>query len=258
MAQQETQLSKAALITGGAIRLGKALALGVARKGYDVILHYNSSEEAALSTCREIENLGVGCHCIQQDLESTEQLESLVERARDREPGLQLLINSASVYDAGSIVETTEEIFDRQMNVNLKAPFFLSRAFRKVVGQGSIVNILDNKIGFNQYHYAAYLLSKKMLAEFTRLASLEFAPDIRVNGISPGVILPATVRSAEYMAWRIEAIPLKRKGETEHIVRALHYLMENDFVSGQILTVDGAEGHSNVGRNAESYSAEES
>ncbi|MBI40842.1 MAG: short-chain dehydrogenase [Leptospiraceae bacterium] len=243
----------AALVTGGAIRLGRSLALGLARKGYNIVLHYNNSESEAQKTREEIRGLGVSCELIQMNLASGLNGESLIQRAAEIFGGLSVLVNSASVYDGGTIAGTTEEIFDRNIQVNLKAPFFLARAFRNLAGSGNIINILDNKISFNQYHYAAYLLSKKTLAEFTVLAALEFAPTIRVNGIAPGVILPAAVRSESYLSWRVEAIPLKRKGDTENIVKALHYLLDNDFVSGQILTVDGAEGKTSVGRNAESY-----
>lgn len=254
----DEQHRSAALITGGAVRLGKALALGLARKGLDIVVHYNSSAGPAKETAEEIRQLGVRCHLVKMDLEMGFSAADLIQEAVHHAPGLNLLLNSASVYDGASIAETSEELFDRQLQVNLKAPFFLTRAFASLCRKGNVINILDNKIAFHQYHYAAYLLSKKMLAEFTRLAALEFAPDIRVNGISPGVILPAAVRSEEYMAWRIEAIPLKRKGEVEHIVKALHYLLENDFVSGQVLTVDGAEGKTAIGRNAESYERGES
>ncbi|MBR33211.1 MAG: short-chain dehydrogenase [Spirochaetaceae bacterium] len=243
----------AALVTGGAIRLGKALATGLAGKGYDILLHYNRSEGEAEKTASEIRALGVQCHTLQMNLDSDLDSDSLIERALERQSNLNVLVNSASVYDGGTISMTTPEIFDRNIQVNFKAPFFLSRSFQDRVKSGNIVNILDNKISFNQYHYAAYLLSKKMLAEFTTLAALEFAPDIRVNGIAPGVILPASVRSEQYISWRLEAIPLKRKGDTDHIIKALHYLLENDFVSGQILMVDGAEGKTSIGRNAESY-----
>lgn len=233
--------------------MGRALSLGLARKGYDVLLHYNSSEAAARETAREVENLGVSCRLMQMDLNGALDAPSLLDQSLEHYKHLELLVNSASVYDGATIADTTEDIFDRSIQVNLKAPFFLTREFALKVKTGSVINILDNKISFNQYQYAAYLLSKKMLAEFTQLAALEFAPDLRVNAISPGVILPASIRSEQYLAWRLEAIPLKRKGETEHIVKALHYLLDNDFVSGQILTVDGAEGRTAVGRNAESY-----
>ena len=118
---------------------------------------------------------------------------------------------------------------------------------------GNIINILDNKIEFNQPQYAAYVLTKKALAEFTKLAALEFAPDIRVNGVAPGVVLPAGSRSKEYIDWRVQAIPLKKQGKTRNITDALLHLLDNDFISGQILVVDGGESITNEGLNAGAY-----
>lgn len=258
MESEERKSPGTALVTGGAIRLGRALCIGLARNGYNIVVHYNNSEGPARSTAEEIESLGVQCRIVQMDLNNNLDSENLIQQAQKPFGKLQVLVNSASVYDGGTIADTTEAMFDRNIQVNLKAPFFLSRAFQNQCGSGNIVNILDNKIYFNQFHYAAYLLSKKMLAEFTYLAALEFAPNIRVNAVAPGVVLPASIRSPEYVAWRLEAIPLKKQGNTEHIVKALHYILDNDFVSGQVLTVDGAEGRTSIGRNAESYPGDNS
>ena len=117
--------------------------------------------------------------------------------------------------------------------MNYKAPFFLLQAFNEQVGQGSVVNILDNKIAFNQFHYAGYLGAKKALAELTRMAALEFAPRIRVNGIAPGVILPAATRGDRYLQWRHDGIPLSGIGHPDHICSTLHYILTNAFVTGQ-------------------------
>ena len=121
------------------------------------------------------------------------------------------------------------------------------------MAQGQVINIIDNKISFNQYEYAAYLLAKKTLVELTRMSALEFAPAIRVNGVAPGVVLPATTRSPEYVAWRVSGIPLQRQGGSEHITAAVLSLMANEFVTGQILVVDGGEGLANVGQNAAQF-----
>ena len=241
-----------ALVTGGAVRLGRAIALGLAEMGYDIALHYNASENGAHSTRNEIEALGRSCDLYRCNL-AEELCASLIDSVFQAHPSLSLLVNSASAYAGATIRETTSEIFDQQMNLNLKAPFFLARQFANRLTAGNIINIIDNKVQFNQYHYAAYLLSKKMLAELTKLQALEFAPSIRVNGVAPGVVLPASSRSEQYINWRIDAIPVKRKGEAEHIVSACRYILENDFVTGQILFVDGGEGLTSVGRNAESY-----
>lgn len=243
----------AALITGGAVRLGKAIALALARHGYHIALHYNNSHKPAEQTRTQIEELGVRCQLFQQDLTAVNELPALVDRAHVAFPGLNVLVNNASGYAQATIRETTPEIFLEQMAVNLQAPFFLTQAFARVCGQGSVINILDNKIGFNQFHYAAYVLSKKSLVKFTKMAAVELAPAVRVNGIAPGVVLPAETRSRQYISWRVRGIPLKRQGDPAHVTQTISYLLENSFVTGQIFIVDGGESLTNVGRNAATY-----
>jgi pteridine reductase len=249
-----TELSRpAALVTGGAIRLGRALALALAADGFDIALHYGRSSSEADQTATEIRGFGVDCQLFSHDLSDTPGLDALMTDVHAAFPRLSVLVNSASAYGQAPISTTTAELFDQQFAVNLRAPFFLTQAYAQHVGSGQVINILDNKIGFNQYQYAAYLLSKKALAEFTRMAALEFAPDLRVNGIAPGVVLPAGTRSPEYVDWRIEGIPLKRQGEVDDITGALRYLIDAPFVSGQIITVDGAEASAQIGRNAAEF-----
>lgn len=240
----------AALVTGGAIRLGKAIALALAGAGFDIALHYNSSEGAAQETAAEIEALGVRCIPFRADLGEASDFSELMGQVVDAFPRLELLVNSASGYTQATIAESDPAMFDRLFALNLRAPFFLSRAFAQRVASGLIVNIIDNKIGFHQFKYAAYLLTKQGLAEFTRMAALEFAPGIRVNGIAPGVVAPMSSRSDDYLRWRIQGIPLQRKGETHHITKAILHLVENDFINGQVLVVDGGENILHTGRNA--------
>lgn len=243
----------AALVTGGAVRLGRAIALALARAGYDLALHYGRSADAAVQTAAEIRALGAACTTLQCDLADAAALPELVARARAAFPNLAVLVNSASAYTQATIGATSAEIFDQQFALNLRAPFFLTQAFAQQVEQGHVINILDNKIAFNQFEYAAYLLAKKALAEFTRMAALEFAPRLAVNGVAPGVVLPAGSRSPEYVAWRISGIPLRRQGETGDITGAILYLLKSNFVTGQILLVDGGESLTNVGQNAAQF-----
>jgi NAD(P)-dependent dehydrogenase (short-subunit alcohol dehydrogenase family) len=108
-------------------------------------------------------------------------------------------------------------------------------------------------VAFNQYEYAAYLLAKKTLAEFTLMAALEYAPRFRVNGVMPGVTMPLQSRSKEYIQWRLDGIPLRRQGTTADIVGAVRYLLDSPFVNGQLLYVDGGEAMAHIGRNATQY-----
>ena len=245
----------AALVTGGAVRLGRAIAVSLAEAGYDIALHYNTSEAEAHAAAVEIRDRGVSCELFRCDLGDTAGLERLIANARATFGNLDVLINSASTYESGTISETTEELLDRMWAVNYKAPFFLMKAFRERVEDGSIVNVLDNKIAFNQYHYAAYLASKKALAELTKMAALEFAPRIRVNAVAPGVILPAAIRTPEYLQWRRLGIPVSEAGHPRHVCEAIRYLLTNRFLTGQILFVDGGEAIDVVGRNATTFHA---
>jgi NAD(P)-dependent dehydrogenase (short-subunit alcohol dehydrogenase family) len=243
----------AALVTGGAVRLGRAIALALAGAGYDIALHYGRSAEAAAETAAAIRALGASCHPLQLDLADAAALPGLVSQARTALPGLRVLVNSASAYTQATIGATTAEIFDQQLAVNLRAPFFLTQAFAQQVGQGHVINVIDNKVAFNQHQYAAYLLAKKSLAELTRMAAVEFAPGVQVNAVAPGVVLPAGTRSPEYIAWRVSGIPLRRQGTTDDITGAILYLLGSPFVTGQILTVDGGEALTNVGQNAAQF-----
>lgn len=243
----------AALVTGGAVRLGRAIALALAAAGYDVALHYGASAEAAAQTAAEIRALGARCELFPLDLTDAAAIPALLRDARAAFPGLQALVNSASAYAQAGIAATTPAIFDRQLATNLRAPFFLTQAFAEVVEAGQVVNIIDNKISFNQHEYAAYLLAKQALADFTRMAALEYAPRIAVNGVAPGVVLPAGTRSPEYIAWRVSGIPLRKQGSVDDITGAILFLLRSGFITGQILTVDGGEGLTGVGQNAAQF-----
>lgn len=243
---------KAALITGGATRLGRHLAEYLADAGYDIALHVNSSQQEAEVVVKVIRAKGRECEIFHCNF-LTDDLEALIQSAKQRFPGFNLLLNSASAYEPAPIDTTELALLESQFRVNLFTPLLLTRYFAHAVQVGQVINIIDNKIAYHQYPYAAYLLSKKSLAELTRMAALEFAPRLRVNGIAPGVVLPAAQRISDYVEWRIEAIPVNHQGNPTHLVQALHYLLENTFVTGQILFVDGGESINMEGRHSENY-----
>lgn len=242
----------AALVTGGATRLGRHFAEALAEAGYDIALHVNSSRDEAKTVAEVIRTKGQQCEILPCNF-LTDSLETLITTAKQHFPGLNLLLNSASTYAPAPLSATTYELLETQYRVNLFTPLLLTRFFAEQVEKGQVINIIDNKIAYHQYPYAAYLLSKKSLAEMTRMAALEFAPTLRVNGIAPGVTLPASQRTSEYIQWRLEGIPLKHQGGPNHLIQALRYLLSNDFVTGQILTVDGGESINLEGRHSENY-----
>ena len=244
---------KVALVTGGAVRLGKAISLHLSKAGYQIALHYNSSEDEAFETKREIEQQSM-CRTYRTDLSSVEQMKGLFPEVLKDFGRVDLLVNSASMYISSTIAETDIHSYQNVMDVNLRAPFFLTQQYTKHCSSGQIINIIDNKISYNQYVYAAYLLSKKSLAELTKMAALEFAPSFRVNAVSPGVVLPAASRKKDYLAYRVRGIPLSEMGAPVDICSAIEFILSNRFLTGQVITIDGGEGINYTGRNAVEFS----
>ncbi|MBE9531964.1 MAG: SDR family oxidoreductase, partial [Proteobacteria bacterium] len=206
---------------------------------YNIALHHNLSSPDSLVA--EILALGVKCVPFKCDLNNFNEVASLIPAVCGEFSELEVLINNASIFESSTISKTTEALFDAHFNINFKAPFFLSKAFAAEVGKGSIINILDTKIRGNNSPHAAYLLAKKALAEFTVMAAKEFAPGIRVNGISPGLILPQNGKDQGYFDKLAEKIPLKKRGYPQDVARAVGFFIESEFITGEILSIDGGE-----------------
>lgn len=245
--------SPAVLVTGAGTRLGSLFARHMAGLGYDVALHCNSSQETARQLAQELQSNGRQADVFVQDFLQPFETDDLIRKVLSRFPRFNCIINNASVYEPALSRDTSRALLEAQFRVNFATPYLLAGSFARLVRKGQIINIIDNKIAYQQFHYSAYLLSKKTLAEFTKLAAMEFAPDIRVNGIAPGVTLPNETRDSDYLGWRIDGIPLQKKGSDTHLMTALDYLLRNDFATGQILFVDGGESLNQIGRNAENY-----
>lgn len=236
-------MTKTALITGAAKRIGKAVSTHLASQGWNVALHYNSSESGANLLCDELASnfSEQRFRIFRADLNLSEDVEQLIPRVIQEMGTIDLLVNNASVFDPAYIGETTAAFFDQQMNVNFRAPFLLTRDFARLVKRGLIVNITDTRIVTNKSNFAAYSLSKKALWELTKMAALEFGPDIRVNAIAPGLTLPPEEKGDDYL-WNLAAnIAMKRPGGIDPILKSLDYIINNDYLTGQILYCDGGE-----------------
>ncbi|HOF17451.1 MAG TPA: SDR family oxidoreductase [Phycisphaerae bacterium] len=230
------------LITGAARRIGRALALGLARRGWDIALHYHRSRQEAESAAEQVRQAGRMCELFPADLSDPQAVRTLIPRVFEKCPHCRVLINNASIFERAPLVETTEDLFDRHFAVNFRAPLFLSKDFAARCGEGGqIVNLLDAKIERTFTPYFAYALSKKALAAFTELAARELAPRVRVNGVCPGLILPPEGEGPEYLARLAKKIPAGRAGAVDDVVQAVLFLLENEFVTGQILFADGGE-----------------
>ncbi len=235
---------KVALVTGGGVRLGKALALAMAGRGVRVALHYGQSAGQAAETVNEIRRLGVDAETLPADLSDTVQVSGLMEKAASRFGSVDILVNSAAIFEPGDLEETTEAGWDKHFAVNLKAPFFLSRAFALQAGKernGQVINIADWRAVRPGPHYLAYTVTKGGIITLTRSLALALAPNIRVNAIAPGAILPPPGRDEDYLAHLAQGIPLRHIGNPGEVAKALLYLLDAEFVTGQILFVDGGE-----------------
>ena len=234
-------MKNAAIITGGGKRIGRAIALALAETGYDIALHYNFSLDAAKDVAQQIDKIGSKCHLFSCDFNNMKQVALLMQQVFEVFPNCNLLINSASIFERARLMDTDEDTFDRHFNINFKTPFFLSKNFAQYCKNGHVINILDTKISKSSIEYFAYTLSKKALFEFTRMAARVLAPDIRVNGVCPGLILPPPGQDEKYIDNMSKNIPLQQKGNVENIISVVSFLIENKFVTGECIFVDGGE-----------------
>jgi hypothetical protein len=233
---------KTALITGAGKRIGRALAVALAEEGAQIVAHDRKAlEEETNRTCEEVVDCGARSWKVIADLERPEEYEDLVSRALLAAGTLDILINNASVFTPGGLQELSFPDLAKQVQINAWAPFVLSREFARRVSKGKIVNLLDTRIAGNERTHTAYLLSKKMLATLTGMCALEFAPGITVNAVAPGSILPPAGKDQAYLEDLAKKLPLKRHGGPQDIVDAVIYLLASDFVTGQILFVDGGK-----------------
>ncbi len=231
-------MKKAALVTGGAVRIGKAICLDLAQRGYNIALHYNSSEKEALETKKKIEQYGVRCALFRCDLSSAAAGE-LVLQVLEKFPELWVLVNNASVFEDVRFFDVTPEFLERDLAVNFKAPFFLSQCFAENTESGIIVNFLDMRIRKVPSQHFCYNLGKQCLHHLTKMLARELAPGFRVNAVCPGTILAPPGETENYIEAMAKKIPMKRTGSLENITNAVNYLLENDYVTGECLFVDG-------------------
>jgi NAD(P)-dependent dehydrogenase (short-subunit alcohol dehydrogenase family) len=225
-----------ALVTGAAHRLGKVFALTLARQGFDILLHYHRSPEAARQTQAEVESAGRAVILFQADLADPAQIRSMVS-AFD---SLAVLVNSAALMPAGNIHSLSLENWDASLDLNLRAPFLLAReCAQKMTAGGLIVNITDVGAQKAWSRYPSYTVSKAALESLTRLLARALAPQIRVNAIAPGLVLQSEIVPDEEWQRLIERIPLKRPARTEELASALEFLLKNEYITGQTIVVDG-------------------
>ncbi len=234
-----TLSNKTALVTGGAHRLGRAICLDLAGAGADIVVHYRDSREAAEEVASLVVKLGRKAWIIKADLENADDTGGLLGKATAAAGRLDILVNNASIFDEDSLDEFPFEALDLNVRINAFAPLVLSRAFAAQGNAGVIVNLLDSRVCSYDNLHASYHLSKRMLFSLTKMCALEFAPRVRVNGVAPGLVLPPAGTDESYLKERMSTLPLQKHGESEHVAGAVKFLATNDFITGQVIYVDG-------------------
>lgn len=234
---------KTAFVTGSAKRIGRAIALALAGEGMNLILHYHRSRREAQETQKTAERLGVRVDLLQANLENYSEIERLIRGAFRASHRIHVLVNNASIFHKTPLGASREKDWDRFMAVNLKAPFFLAKAFGlKMLHQkeGKIINLIDWTAFRPSTQYLPYCISKAGLITLTEGLAKTLAPHVQVNAIAPGPILPAKGTTAEENRKIIKRTPLKRFGEPGDIAETVRFLVKSsDFITGAIVPVDG-------------------
>jgi pteridine reductase len=231
---------KVALVTGASRRLGRAIAIALAEEGVHIVAHDRRAQEAeTIRVCGEVVDCGAKAWRVMADLEKPEEYESLIVQAQKAAGRLDFLINNASIFLPSTIMDVGFSDVMRHMHVNAWTPFVLSREFARLADRGKIINLLDTRITGNDREHVAYVMSKKMLTVLTAMCALEFAPGFTVNGIAPGLILPPAGMDESYLDKLAEKVPLRKHGGPDDIADAVIYLLKSDYVTGQVIYVDG-------------------
>jgi NAD(P)-dependent dehydrogenase (short-subunit alcohol dehydrogenase family) len=227
-------------VTGGARRLGRALATALAAERVNVVVHHGKSPEEAEAVRDALAATGVRAWTVAADLADPGQAEALVERARAVAGPIDILVNNASVFPADTLGELTLDGLLATARVNAWAPFVLARALARQTERGDVVQILDAKLAAaTDPRHASYLLSKHLLSVLTRMLAVELAPRIRVNGIAPGPILAPAGGTEHDLERAAAAVPLRRPGRPDDIAEAALFLLRCEYVTGEAIYVDG-------------------
>ncbi|MSO93152.1 MAG: SDR family oxidoreductase [Rhodospirillales bacterium] len=234
----------AVLITGAARRIGRAIALDLARHGWAVGIHYNTSRADAEDVARTIRSAGGRAATVHGDLAREEDVSAIVPRAARELGPLACLINNASIFERDSPATATKESWDLHMQVNLRAPFVLVQSFlaQLPAGQpGNVINIIDERVWNLTPHFTSYTVSKAGLWALTQTLALALSPNVRVNAIGPGPTLPSPRQTEEQFKRQWSSIPLGRRVALEEICAAIRFILDAPSMTGQMIALDGGQ-----------------
>lgn len=229
-----------ALITGSSDRIGKAIAFRLADMGYNLILHYNQSKEKADQLKIELTTLGVQCETLPIDFTKTNDFNSIIKNLFENY-NIKILINNASDFIPSDFIDEGSELLYHHFRINFESAYLLTKSFAKFAESGIIINILDTKTEKNDTTHLDYILSKKLLKEFTLISAFKLAPNFRVNAIAPGLILPPRDKDLNYLLELSKKVPLQTIGDLTQIQNAVEFIINNNFITGQIIYINGGE-----------------
>ena len=229
-----------ALVTGAAVRVGRALALGLAREGVNVAVHYHASDAAARQTAADIVALGRFAVTLAADLTDPVAAEALPARAAEALGGLDIVINSAAIMERRPLAEVEPADWDRTVDLNLRGTFFVAKGAAAVLGEGgAIVNIADLAAFERWTGYPVHVISKSGVVALTEVLARSLAPRIRVNAVAPGTVLLPEATTPDERRHLEQSTPLRRIGSPEDVVEAVLYLLRQDYLTGETIVVDG-------------------
>lgn len=229
---------RTALVTGAGKRIGREISLALAKEGVNIIAHYSRSASEADSLRKEVESMGVKSWLVKADFAGGGS-EGLIEKVASETGGVDILVNNASVFPVSRLDDMSFEGLVANMRVNAWAPFVLTRDMRRVMRKGRVVNLIDSRTKGFDWNHVEYILSKHLLLELTKMMAVSFAPDIVVNGVNPGLILPPPGKEMEYLEKMDSTVPRRRHGSPMDIAEAVLYLLKSDFLIGEVINVDG-------------------
>lgn len=235
---------KTALITGGAQRVGKAITLGLARAGANVIVNYNQSADEAEQTIREAEAMDVAGLAVQADISDWEQVQRMFEEINRKTKGVDILVNNSSLFLTTPVPTTDLENWHKVTGVLLNGAFYCSNlaAFNMLEKKaGAIVNIVDLSLWEAWPRFTAHAVGKSGLMALTRQFAMELAPHVRVNAVCPGPVLPPDHYNEERIKRSANKTLLHRWGTPEDISKAVNFLVDADYITGDVIIVDGGQ-----------------
>jgi NAD(P)-dependent dehydrogenase (short-subunit alcohol dehydrogenase family) len=230
---------KTVLVTGAARRFGRAIALDLAAHGWNVVIHYNASENEARAAAEEARAFGVEAKTVQADLAREEEVRSLIAKAGS----LDALVNNASIFEYDDWRSATRQSWDRHMEINLRAPFVLAQDFARQLGgrEGAIVNIIDQRVLKPTPQFMSYSVSRAGLHWLTATLAQALAPKVRVNAVAPGPSFIGARQSEEHYEEQRASTILGRGAELEDLLGAVRYVLEARSVTGEMIAVDGGQ-----------------